>query len=286
MEKLVYLNGEYVQWGDAKIHINDRGYCFGDAIYDVVHFRGDKFIDFQDHCERFYGCMKRMKIAVPDEINTLDKIRDIAYRVKKSIPNEYGYVYFQISRGVFESREHGMPPSQNPVFFIYANSRKVNPDWMKNGIKCISHPDMRWNMRDVKTVQLLPNVMAKQRALDAGFDDAILDDNGAVTEGTSSNIFAVKDGVLYTHPRSNKILPGITRKRIIQLAEDAGIEVVRNSFSMHDLKYSMDECFLTNANIFVRPVVQVDSHKIGDGKVGTLARKINELYENFVANVD
>lgn len=286
--KITYFNGEYINHCDAKVHVDDRGFCFGDGVYDVTLVVESSLIDAEHHIQRFYNSLRAVNMSLTayfgDDSYAVfkSKILEICEKLIKINDLKKGFVYFQVSRGHIGVREHTAPFTDKPTFFISVSQREINQAWIDHGIKVCTTADLRWQRRNIKTTQLYPNVLAKQKALDYGFDDAIFLDDGNAIESTSANLFVVdKDNQLWTHPLCNKILDGITRRRIILLAQEIGIKVVENSFDLEFL-LSCKEVFLTNATLIIRPVVIVDNHTIGTGKVGEITKNLHNKYAAFI----
>ncbi len=288
MGQISYFNGDYKEHGDIKVSVNDRGFVFGDGIYEVVMFNKGKFIDIDAHYDRFtrtcafmnFGAghnrlpvSKANLIAIFNELQTRNNLKDT------------GYFYIQVTRGDLGSRAHNAPANNDGLSVLITISEPVviQQKWMTEGISCITTPDIRWQRRDMKTIQLLPNIRARQMATDVDADDAIFVD-GVVTEATAANLFIVNSlGELQTHPKSNKILGGITRARVIELAKQNGLVVSENVFGTDEL-FTAREVFLTNSNSRIRPVTKIDGRSISDGKIGIISRKIFNLYEEFIAS--
>jgi D-alanine transaminase len=282
--KITFFNGEFVSHENAMVHVDDRGFCFGDSIYDVFLVRDGKFIDFDWHVERLFRSIKVMQYDISSHEHlpqTKEDVANIANRLLSLNQVSNGFFFIQVSRGRLGGREHNSPNKNSPTYFITLSpGRASRPEWFTDGMKVISEHDIRWQRRDIKTSLLLPNAMSKQKALDMGYDDAIFVDNSIVTEGTSSNCFIVdQDGILLTHPASNKILPGITRRRVLQLCRELGIPYEEKSFTIDDFKRAK-EAFLTNATLLLRPIGMVDDVVIG--KPGNVTKSLIEAYNNFI----
>ena len=281
MSQIIYFNGSYINKDEAKISIGDRGYIFGDGIYEVFLVKNGKLIDFDAHIERFVRSMKIMNF----QLRELANLREITMELLKLNNKNDALMYLQISRGDCGVREHTMPLVENPTFFMMAGSERVHKkEWTEGGIKCNLESDTRWQRRDVKTLNLLGNIMAKQKSAHLGFDDAIFVDGGIVTEATSSNVLIVDaDGTLKTHPATNKILDGITKNRTLEIAKSLGIKTKECAFTPEDM-ISASEIFLTSSGYKIRGVSQVDGHKIGNGVVGKTTKLLSEKMEEFIAN--
>jgi D-alanine transaminase len=273
----IYLNGNFIEYKNATIHINDKGFLFGDGIYEALLAKNKKLIDINLHYERMENSLKYMEIKNPftfEEIsNSIIKLLEI------NNINEYGDIYIQITRGSDGMRDHFINKAQKPNCIIIAKETH-HKDLEK--ISCMTTADMRWQRRDIKTIQRLPNLLSRQQADDFGFDDAILIDNGIITESTSANLFIVdKNDNLITHPRTNKILSGITRKRVIEIAQRNNINVEEKTFEYTDL-INAKEIFLTSSISCIRGVTMVDNKKIADGSIGYITNKIYQEYESHI----
>ena len=254
---IVYFNGIYIKKDEAKIGIQDQGFIFADGLYEVFLAKNERFIDFELHIKRLQYGLEVLKI----EFDTA-KLQDISkdLLIKNNVKN--ALVYFQITRGEMGERKHGMPTSKNPtvIGMLLATRDGMDLEYAK----CITESDARWARRDIKTIGLLPNIMAKQKAIDLGFDDAIFVDGTIVTEATSANVLVVKNQEIWTHPATNKILNGITKQRIEFFAKDLNIPYLHKCFTV-DQMLSCDEIFLTSAGTLIRCVSYVDGKQIGNG---------------------
>jgi len=276
MQRTVYLDGEYIKESEAKVSIFDRGFLFGDAVYEVTAVINGKLIDNEGHMLRLQRSCSELQIALPvttDEITTIQK-----ELIKSNKLNEGG-IYLQISRGSAGDRDFGYPANVTPTLVLFTQARDLlNSPKATKGMKVITTEDIRWKRRDIKSVGLLAPCMAKQGALDKQVDDAWLVEDGYITEGSSNNAYIVtKEGVLVTRPLSNDILHGITRKALLELAEKEQIKVEERAFTAQEA-YQAEEAFVSSATTFVWPVVEIDGKTIGSGKPGAVAMKLREIY--------
>lgn len=276
MQRTVYLDGKYIKESEAKVSIFDRGFLFGDAVYEVTAVINGKLIDNEGHMLRLQRSCSELQIALPvttDEITTIQK-----ELIKSNKLNEGG-IYLQISRGSAGDRDFGYPTNVTPTLVLFTQARDLlNSPKATKGMKVITTEDIRWKRRDIKTVGLLAPCMAKQGALDKQVDDAWLVEDGYITEGSSNNAYIVtKEGVLVTRPLSNDILHGITRKALLELAEKEQIKVEERAFTVQEA-YQAEEAFVSSATTFVWPVVEIDGKTIGSGKPGAIAMKLREIY--------
>ena len=279
MPSITYIDGKYLNYEDSKIHVNDRGYHFGDAVYEVIVFNKNIFYDFDDHIQRLFKSLKSLEIKFSLSSSSLKIIINNLIRLNKAI---IGSVYIQVSRGVAERNHsfHGL--NIKPILTIIL-TKKSNIENNINGVKAITLNDNRWSRPDIKTTQLLPNVLAKTLAnKNNAYESIFIDDEGYVTEGSSSNIWALnKENQLITRNLDGKILSGITRNSISLFAKKNNITVVEKKFTQIEL-YNAKEVFLTSASSFIMPIVQIDDQIINQGLVGNIALELRKLYfDNF-----
>ncbi|MEM7068826.1 MAG: D-amino-acid transaminase [Pseudomonadota bacterium] len=276
MSRTVFVNGEYVAEEEAKVSIFDRGYLMADAVYEVTTVVDGKLIDFPAHMERLQRSLDELEMAAPEQMGELLEIhRELISQ--NEITN--GLVYLQVSRGVAD-RDFHYPAEGTPaslVLFTQAKDPLANP-LAETGARVITIEDQRWGRRDIKTVQLLFPSMAKMAAKKAGVDDAWLEEDGFINEGTSNNTWIVtKDGKLVTRHLSNSILHGITRRATLRCAELLQMEVEERPFTKEETA-NASEAFFTSASAFVCPVVEIDGKPIGEGKPGKVVGKLREIY--------
>ncbi len=274
MERIVYVNGDYLPEVDAKISVFDRGFLMADGVYEVTSVLDGKLVDFDGHVKRLMRSLRELDMKAPcTEEELLEIHREL---VKRNAVTE-GLVYLQVTRGVAE-RDFAYPKDAKPtlVMFTQAKSLIDNPV-AKQGIKVISIDDIRWGRRDIKTVQLLYPSMGKMMAKAAGADDAWMVEDGKVTEGTSNNAYIVKNGKIITRQLSHEILHGITRAAVLRFAKEAQMDVEERAFTIDEAK-AADEAFFTSASAFVMPVVEVDGATLGDGKPGPVTMRLREIY--------
>ena len=277
MSRIAYLNSKYINFNHAKIHIEDRGLQFSDSVYEVVPFYNKKLIDFSFHIKRLKYSLKELQIKYIVKEDKLKKIFDKLIRLNK-IKN--GIVYLQITRGV-QSRDHDYRNNLIPNLIIYTINRKLNlPNSNFKGEKAITYKDLRWKRRDIKTVSLLANVLAKKEAVRKKAYEAILIDNGKITEATASNVWIVKNNKLITHPSNTDILKGITRETVKKLIKKNKLNLKETSFTKKEL-YNADEVFITSASSFVTPIIKVDSKLVNKGKIGRITLQLATLYADL-----
>lgn len=278
MSRTVYVNGEYLPEEDAKVSIFDRGFLMGDAVYEVTSVLDGKLLDYAGHTARLARSLNELDMKMPiSEEELLAVHRELV--AKNDITD--GLVYLQISRGNAGDRSFDFPdPEKVPgtvVLFTQSKPNLANDPHAETGISVVSIPDQRWARRDIKTVQLLYPSMAKMVAHSMGADDAWFVEDDLVTEGSSNNVYIVKDGKIITRELSNHILHGITRAAVLRFAAEAQMEVEERGFSIAEAQEA-DEAFYTSATSFVMPVVSVDGAALGDGKPGPVAKRLREIY--------
>lgn len=275
MSRIVYVNGEYAPEAEAKISIFDRAFLFADGIYEVTAVIDGKLIDYEPHMERLHRSLKELDMAqpVPDT-----EIREMHEQLMARNNLTEGLIYMQITRGVAE-RDFAYPETASQTMIAFTMEKELaDPVQVKTGIKIITVPDIRWQRRDIKSTGMLAQAMGKEASKRAGVGDAWMVEDGHVTEGTSNTAFIVLDGNrLVTRPLSNSILPGITRRTIMKLAEAGDITVEERPFTVDEAK-GADEAFLTSASTIVMPVVEIDGVMIGGGQPGPITRKLRDLY--------
>ena len=277
MPNITYIDGKYLNYEDSKIHINDRGYHFGDAVYEVIVFNKNIFYDFDGHIQRLFKSLTSLEIKFSLSSSSLKIIINNLIRLNKA---NIGSVYIQVSRGVAERNHsfHGL--NIKPILSIIV-SKKSNIENNLNGVKAITLNDNRWSRPDIKTTQLLPNVLAKTLAnKNNAYESIFIDDEGFVTEGSSSNIWVLnKENQLITRNLDGKILSGITRNSISLFAKKNNIAVIEKKFTQIEL-YNAKEVFLTSASSFIIPIVQIDDQNINQGLVGNISLELRKLYFN------
>jgi D-alanine transaminase len=268
---LVYLNGRYVPSGEATISALDRGFVFGDGVYEVWRVARGQLFEAARHHARLERGLRELRIPAPVE-SALDRITAIGERLleENGLAGAEATLYVEITRGA-APRTHYFPPADTAPTMLAMASAFTPGEARHRGTAVITQPDVRWLRCDLKTVQLLPNVLARQAATEAGASEAIFVRDGVVTEGTHTTVFAVIDGVLRTHPANNLVLHGVTRDVISELAQEAGIIVREQAITVGELP-NVSELFLTGTTTDVTPVVRVDGRPVGTGSRGPIAR--------------
>ncbi len=281
MSRIAYVNGSYVPHGDATVHIEDRGYQFADGVYEVVHLQDGRLIDEALHLDRLDRSLREIRITPPMSRNAL---RQVMREVVRRNRLHSGLIYMQVTRGVAK-RDHAFPSADTkPSVVVTARRIPGYPATAKAWAgRAVTHPDLRWARCDIKTVGLLPNVLAKQAARERGAVEAILvDENGMVTEGSSTSVWIVDaSGALRTRHLDHAILPGVTRAALKTLAEERQMRVEERAFSADELA-SAREAFITSATSFVRPLTMIDDRPVGDGTPGPVTRRLFDLFAEHV----
>ena len=268
---LAYLNGQFLPRADAAIPVEDRGFVFGDGVYEVWRVVGGRLFETERHLARLTSGLSELRIPAPDLVDP-DRLAAIAGRLLNDdlLLDGEATFYVEVTRGV-APRTHQFPSGKiAPTVFAMANRFKPAEELRRSGATCITTPDLRWLRCDIKTIQLLPNVLGKQAAAEAGALDVLFVRDGIITETSHANVLAVIDGVIRTHPTNNLILPGITRAVVLEIARDRGIRVDETPFTPNELARA-SEVFLAGTTTDVMPIIRVDDVVIGDGKPGPVA---------------
>jgi D-alanine transaminase len=276
MSRIVFVNGEFVPFEDAKISIMDRGFLFADGIYEVAAVLEGKLIDNEAHLARLVRCLGEIGIESPYTVEEWTKLEEELVTRNNVVE---GLVYMEVTRGVWE-RDFPFPPAEvKPTVVMFTQPKVITGSKQaETGAKVITVPDLRWKRRDIKSVALLAQVLAKQEAAKAGVAEAWMVEDGYVTEGGSSTAFIItKDGRIVTRPLSNAILPGITRQAVMRLAEENGLTIEERLFTVEEA-LDAAEAFYTSASAFVMPTVAIDANPIGDGTPGPLTKRLRALY--------
>jgi D-alanine transaminase len=275
MSRIVYVNGGFLPEAEAKVSVFDRGFLFADGVYEVTAVLAGRPIDLASHLDRLDRSLAEMSIAAPLSRGELVALHAELIR-RDNI--EEGVVYLQVTRGVAD-RDFLYPDDPHPTVVAFTQSRPLldNP-YAETGVKVVTIPDLRWRRRDIKSTSLLAQVMGKQEAKARGAYEAWMVEAGVITEGTSSTAFILDEAsVLRTQPLGHHILPGVTRRAVLRLAETIGSRIEERPFSVDEVKRAR-EAFLTAASAFVLPVVEINGSPIGDGQPGPVAREFRRLY--------
>ena len=281
MSRIAYVNGRYVPHRAAQVHVEDRGYQFADGVYEVCEVRGGRLVDERRHMDRLTRSLSELRIAMPMPRNALGVVlRETVVRNRV----RDGIVYLQVSRGVAR-RDHAFPAAATqPSIVVTARNHDIDKleQGAADGIAVISVPDNRWERVDIKSVGLLPNVLAKQAAREAGAKEAwFVDAKGFVTEGSSTNAWIVtRDGAVITRPADFGILRGITRTVVLEIIAEQGLKLEERPFTM-DEAYAAREAFITSATQFVTPVVRIDGKPVGNGAPGLTATALRRDFHRY-----
>lgn len=284
MPRIAYVNGRYLSHGDARVHIEDRGFQFADGVYEVVTIVDGKPADADGHLERLARSLKELSIPLPVKPATLCFIMGEMVRRNRV---RHALLYIQITRGV-APRDFRFPANPAPTLVLTCRRTAFQPpSTLEKGVAVITMPDIRWLRRDIKSTSLLPQVLGKQKAADAGaFEGWQVDPDGFVTEGCSSNAWIVTaDGTLVTRAPSHEILNGITRLSILECARGLDIAFEERPFSVPEA-YAAREAFISSASTFALPVTRIDGKTIGDGKPGPLCLRLRQAYMDHIGSTD
>jgi len=276
---IVYLNGQYLPLGEAKISVMDRGFLFGDGVYEVIPAYNGHLFRPEEHFQRLDNSLQGIRLALPrSPPEWLDILNPL---LNPEEPDQS--VYLQITRGAAPKRDHAFPENVAPTVFAMCTPIKYFAG-KDSGIKAITLEDNRWQSCHIKAITLLANILLRQQAVDEGCAETLLVKNGYVTEGAASNVFAVLDGVLVTPPKDNAILPGITRDVIVEIAVKENIAVAERSIKQTELR-TASEIWFTSSTREILPVVELDGRSIGGGEPGPLFRLMNALFQQFKRSV-
>jgi len=274
MHNITYINSQFVNFKDAKIHIEDRGLQFADSVYEVIAVVNKNLLDLRFHIKRLKYSLSELGIQYKfTEKNLLKIFKKLVDH--NSIKN--GIIYLQITRGV-QKREHAFKKKLKPTVIIYTRKKTFNlPNKKFKGVSVITHEDYRWSRRDIKTTNLLPNILAENAAHKKKAYTAILIKNNKITEAAHANIWIVKNNIIITHPSNTEILKGVTRTVLKVIIKKFKLTLKEKSFTKKQL-FNADEIFLTSSSSFVTPIVKVDSHLINKGKIGNITKYLAQSY--------
>jgi D-alanine transaminase len=283
MSDIVFLNGQYLPRERATIPIDDRGFYFGDAVYEVLRVIAGRYIEPERHVARLAHGIRELELPDPGEFGMDPMAAADALLDRNDLRRGQATVYIQVSRGAVTPRRHAFPPAgTQPTVLVSAAPFVPKTEQCTLGVAAITHPDLRWQRCDLKTVNLLPNVLANQQATARGAYEAILLRGDVATEGTHSSLFVVVGGELRTHPNGTGILPGITREVVLDLARGAGVSVREEAVTVRELA-AASEIFLTGTTTDVMPVTQLDGRAVGSGTPGPVTRQLAGLFAAHIA---
>ena len=281
MPRIAYVNGRYLPYASATVHIDDRGYQFADGVYEVIHVRHRQLVDAEPHFDRFDYSLGELRIKPPMGLAAL---RLVLGELLARNEIENGLIYFQATRGV-APRDHKFPAKSRTSLVATAKRLRAMPAAAQSqGVAVISIPDIRWQRCDIKSLSLLPNILGKQHAVEQGAYEAWqVDANGFVTEGTSTNAWIVTAGRrLVTRPLGHAILAGIVRRSVLGLMDGMKVTFEQRPFSLAEAR-DASEAFLTSSSGFLLPVTRLDGQPVGDGKVGPVTSELRQRMESYIA---
>ena len=274
---LVYLNGEFKPLTEAFVNVLDRGFTFGDGVYEVIPVFNRTIFRFDEHLQRLDNSLKSIYMDNP---LSKEEWCSIFERLIETVKETDQSIYLQITRGITE-RDHDIALADKPTVFVM--SRPIAKKDFSAGIKAIVHDDIRWSYCDIKAITLLPSVLLRHQAKEKGAKEAILVKDGYVTEGAASNVFIIKDNIVYTSPKNNNVLPGITRDLVLELLSHGNIEFKEEPIKL-DMLLNADEVWITSSTWEIVPVIKLDDKAVGDGRVGPVWYQANDLYQKFKQN--
>jgi len=279
LDQIAYVNGSFVPLSDAKVSVLDRGFLFADGIYEVAAVLDGRLVDNASHLARLERSVGEISLKLPE---TTDRIQEIQKELVARNNLVNGMVYLEVTRGADIGRDFAFPRDVKPTLIMFTSEKDiVGAKSAKTGISVITVPDIRWARRDIKSVALLAQVLAKQAAAQAGAGEAWMIEDGFVTEGGSSSAFILtQDDVLVTRQNGREILPGCTRKAVVKLAQERQLRVEERPFSVGEALRAK-EAFITSATVFVQAVVAIDGRKVADGKPGPMTNRLREIYVDF-----
>lgn len=277
-ENIVYLNGRYLPAEQATISVMDRGFLFGDGVYEVIPVFANKLLRPEEHLTRLQNSLRR--ISLPNPHNKNEWMQIFSDLLDKNAGEDRA-IYLQISRGVYDKRDLSIKPEYPPtVFAMVLHVTPPDMEVVSAGISVITVDDFRWGACDIKSTSLVANVMLRQQATEANVDDAILIKSGMVSEGTASNVFIVKNNVLITPPTGSKLLPGITRDLVIEIAKNNTILVEERDMREAEL-FDADEIWMTSSTREIAPVVNLNGEMVASGLAGPMWKRMMDLYQQY-----
>ena len=274
MSDIVFVNGQFLPKQEAVISVFDRGFIFGDGVYEVVPVVASRMVDKDYFLQRLERSLGELRIDWPCEAPQLVEMLDDLISRNAVIE---GMIYIQITRGIAD-REFGFPNNTQSSLMAYAKKTTfLDTPEAREGIAVMSTPDLRWKRRDIKSVNLLGQVLAKQDAIERGGKEGWMVEDGYITEGVSSSAYIVKDGIIITRPLTNEILPGIRRRTLLELCEEQGVGLDQRLFTLEEA-FAADEAFISSATTIVHPVISIDKQQIADGKPGAITQSLRARY--------
>ncbi len=273
---IVYLNGGFMPADEAMVPVLDRGFIFGDGVYEVIPVYSGRLFRLEHHLERLENSLAGIRLAPP---RTREEWREILETLVERNGGGDQSLYLHITRGVAK-RDHGFPPEAVPTVFAMSNPMADPAETLHDGIQAITVEDIRWKLCHIKSIALLPNILLRQQAIDAGAAEAVLLREGQVTEGAATNVFIVKDGVIVTPPKSNLLLPGITRDLVVEICQANAIPCEERDISEAELR-GADEVWVSSSTKEVVAVISLDGKPVGVGVPGPMWRQVLGLYQDY-----
>jgi D-alanine transaminase len=279
LDPIAYVNGAFVPLAEAKVSILDRGFLFADGIYEVSAVLDGRLVDNDSHLARLARSVGEIALPLPE---TIERIKEIQKELIARNELANGLVYLEVTRGADKGRDFAFPKGVKPTLVMFTSVKDiVDAPSAKTGIAVITVPDIRWARRDIKSVALLAQVLAKQAAAEVGAGEAWMIEDGKVTEGGSSSAFILtQDDVIVTRQNGSEILPGCTRKAVVALAAERQLRIEERPFSIEEA-LAAKEAFITSASSFVQAVTSIDGKLVGDGKPGAMTNRLREIYVDF-----
>ena len=278
MTNIAYVNGDYEKIENAKVSIMDRGLLFADGVYEVAGVYNGVIIDNESHILRLQRSLNEIKLTLPIQLDELLLVQKKLIEINKL---KEGTLYFHVTRGIGQTREFEFPEGSSPSLIMFIHHKQImDLPIDRLNAKIMTLPDLRWKRRDIKSIALLPQVLAKQVAHENNCNEVWMYEDGYITEGGSSNAFIIKDNKLISRKNNEKILSGTTRQAVLKLLELEGLSFDERPFTIEEA-YDADEAFYTSASVFVMPVISIDDRVISDGMPGNLTLRLRNLYENF-----
>ncbi|VAX07040.1 D-alanine aminotransferase [hydrothermal vent metagenome] len=284
MSSICYLNGDYLPVNEAKVSVLDRGFIFGDGVYEVIPAYGSTLFRLQQHLQRLDNSLKAIRLSNP--LSHEQWQHCLQTLVEKNQNDKYSdqSIYLQVTRGVAK-RDHSFPENTKATVFAMSNPlASISKDKMQEGVAAITLDDIRWRYCYIKTIALLPNILLKQQAVEAQASEAILIREDEVTEGSASNLFIVKDGIIKTPIKSERLLPGITRDLIVELALQNNLPCEEIHITEMELR-TADEIWLSSSTKEILPVIRLDDKTVGTGAAGPLWGKMINIYQSYKQNL-
>lgn len=273
----VYLNGEYLPLNDAKVSVLDRGFIFGDGVYEVIPAYGGKALRFEHHMQRLNDSLNAVRIKNPLSNTQWQEIID---KLIAETGTQDQSIYLHITRGV-ALRDHRFPDDSTPTVFVMSNIlHAVEENLLEQGIAAVTLDDIRWQYCNIKAIALLPNILLRQQAVDQDATEAILIRDGNMTEGAASNVFIVNNGVIKTPPKDKNLLPGITRDLVVEIAQTHNMPIEETAISEKEF-LSADEIWLTSSTKEILPVTRINNQQVGNGKPGAIWQDMYQKYQDY-----